>query len=104
MGAKQLNHNMKLDKFNLDNKNIIITGAAGLLGYEHTVALLNCGARVIMTDIDLKKLNLNKKKLLEINKLYKIDCYKMDVGSENSIKNIIKALVKIKIELRTEER
>tara|TARA_B110000971_G_scaffold211785_1_gene240467 strand:- start:9 stop:182 length:174 start_codon:yes stop_codon:yes gene_type:complete len=49
---------MKLDKFNLENKNIIITGAAGLLGFEHTVALLNCGARVIMTDIDLKKLSL----------------------------------------------
>ena len=90
---------MKLDKFNLENKNIIITGAAGLLGFEHTVALLNCGARVIMTDIDLKKLNENKKKLLIKNKLHRVDCYKMDVGSEKSIQNIIKILTKKKIKI-----
>jgi len=99
MVGKQLKFKMKLDKFNLENKNIIITGAAGLLGYEHTIALLNCGARVFMTDINLKKLNINKKKLLIKNKFYKIECYKMDVGSESSIKKITKTLEKKNIKI-----
>ena len=37
--------------FKLDNKTALITGAAGLLGLEHTCALLECGANVVLTDI-----------------------------------------------------
>ena len=59
---------MLLNKFSLRNKNILITGAAGSLGLEHSIALLNVGAKVIMTDIDLLKLNKNKVKLLKKNK------------------------------------
>mgnify|MGYP001460742090 FL=1 len=49
---------MQLNKFSLKNKNILITGAAGLLGYEHSVALLNVGARVIMTDVNFNGLKI----------------------------------------------
>jgi len=40
------------DKFNLTGKTALITGAAGLLGVEHAAALLESGARVILTDIN----------------------------------------------------
>jgi NAD(P)-dependent dehydrogenase (short-subunit alcohol dehydrogenase family) len=40
-----------LDKFRLSGKTALITGGAGLLGVEHAHALLESGARVVLTDI-----------------------------------------------------
>ncbi len=42
---------MAFDKFNLNSKTALITGAAGLLGIEHAAALLDSGAQVVLTDI-----------------------------------------------------
>lgn len=38
-------------KFDLTGKTALITGAAGLLGVEHSAALLESGATVVLTDI-----------------------------------------------------
>jgi len=38
------------DLFNLTGKTALITGAGGLLGPKHAEALIECGARVILTD------------------------------------------------------
>jgi len=38
------------DLFRLDGKTALITGAGGLLGPKHAEALIECGARVIITD------------------------------------------------------
>ena len=35
----------------------IITGAAGLLGEQHAIALAEAGFNIILTDIDKKNLN-----------------------------------------------
>lgn len=43
---------MAFEKFDLSGKAALITGAAGLLGIEHAVALLESGASVILTDIN----------------------------------------------------
>ena len=90
---------MRLNKFNLENKNILITGAAGSLGFEHSIALLEIGARVIMTDVNYSKLKNNKFKLTEKNPKYKIDCFKMDVSKEKSIINVLKKIKKIKLKV-----
>ena len=90
---------MLLNKFSLKNKNILITGAAGSLGLEHSIALLNVGARVIMTDVDLLKLNKNKIELLKKNKNFQLVCLKMDVSSESSVKKVLKILKKKKFKL-----
>ena len=37
---------MTLDKFRLENKNVLITGAAGLLGKEHASAILEVGGKL----------------------------------------------------------
>lgn len=42
---------MAFEKFKLSGKTALITGAAGLLGIEHAAALLESGARVVLTDI-----------------------------------------------------
>lgn len=49
-------------KFDLTGKFALITGAAGLLGLQHSLALLESGADIVITDI-------NKKNLVKIKDL-----------------------------------
>ena len=51
----------------LSNKTAIITGAAGLLGYEHAIALADAGYNIVILDINLKILK-QKAQLLDSNK------------------------------------
>ena len=46
-----------IDQFSLDNQVAIVTGAAGGLGYELVNILVDCGACVVLADIDGRKLN-----------------------------------------------
>ena len=46
-----------MQKFNLRKKFGLITGAGGLLGYEHACALLEVGAGIVLTDVNAKNLN-----------------------------------------------
>lgn len=85
------------EKFKLNNQFALITGAGGLLGYQHAKALLECGAKVVLTDINLKSLEKNFKLLkkdFNYDKIFKI---KMDVVNEKSIINCKKVLINKKI-------
>tara|TARA_B110000438_G_C15665550_1_gene585865 strand:- start:117 stop:956 length:840 start_codon:yes stop_codon:yes gene_type:complete len=87
------NHNLLNTNYNLSGKTALVTGAAGLLGVEHTIALLKIGAKVIMTDINYKKLVENSnfiKKTIGIKPII----YKMDVTDKKSIKKINSILLK----------
>jgi short-subunit dehydrogenase len=63
----------------------IITGAAGLLGEQHAMALASVGFSVILTDVDKKKLlklkNKLKKKFIKLN----IIAYPMNITNEKEI-------------------
>ena len=77
-----------LKNYNLKNKCILITGAAGLLGKQFSIALLEAGAKVILTDINLNYLTKFKKNFSKKFKSENIICYQLDVSSERSIKCI----------------
>ncbi|MDC0393497.1 SDR family oxidoreductase [Candidatus Pelagibacter sp.] len=93
--------NFFLKNYNLEKKCILITGAAGLLGKQFSIALLEAGAKVIMTDINQNSLLSFKKKLVRKFKSKNIVYYKLDVSSEYSIKSVLKKLAidKIKIDV-----
>ena len=56
---------MQLNKYDLKKKFCLITGAAGMLGYEHARTILEINGNVVLTDIDEKD-NLNAKKIKKI--------------------------------------
>jgi NAD(P)-dependent dehydrogenase (short-subunit alcohol dehydrogenase family) len=87
---------MNLSKYNLNKKFCLITGAAGLLGYEHARAILEANGNVVLTDIDEKQLVNTKKKLLSKFKKSKILYFKMNVSNLNSINFVQKSLEKKK--------
>ena len=86
-----------LKKFNLYNKFALVTGAGGLLGYEHSYALLEAGSNLIITDINIKNLNKNYVKLKKKFQNKIIIKRKMNITSENSIYACKKFLLKKKI-------
>jgi len=88
---------MTLDKFSLENKNVLITGAAGLLGKEHAFAILEVGGKVILTDVTKKKLEDTKKILSSQFNPNSILISKMDVTKKESIQKVSKDLSKSKI-------
>lgn len=45
-----------LDRFSLASKNVLITGAGGLLGVEHARAVLEAGGTALVSDLDLDRM------------------------------------------------
>lgn len=84
-----------MKNFNLKNKVAIITGSAGFFGPQHAEALLEIGAKVILTDINKKNLlnTISKSKLKKYSREILIPLV-MDVTSEISIKKVIHTLLK----------
>jgi len=67
--------------FSLENKTIIVTGAAGLIGQAQCIALSNYGATVVACDIDLNK---TRELLNKLN--HKSFAVRLDVTNSHSIK------------------
>lgn len=74
------------EKFNLSGKTALITGAAGLLGIEHAVALLQSGATVVLTDIDEMRLFSARESLLDyVANPTQILCKVMNVSRQEDV-------------------
>ncbi len=91
------NTNSNRDRFTLNGKVVLITGAGGLLGYEHAIAVLSVGATVVLTDIDFSKLENLKSRLLESNEEYssRVQIIKMDVSNSFSVEEAAIKITKI---------
>ncbi len=86
-------------KYNLKNRYCLITGAGGLLGKEHAIALSEIKSNLILTDIDIKSLHKAKKDLVNSYPKSNILIYRMDVSNEKSIIKVVKDLKKKRIKL-----
>lgn len=84
--------NAKFGKFDLSNSWALVTGAAGLLGLEHSRALLEAGANVVLQDIDPGKLERAKTILEAEYPPNTIRISSSDVTSESSMRSALKEL------------
>ena len=78
-------------KFDLTGKNILITGAAGLLGKQHAYAVAEMGGNPILIDIE----NTDEIKKSIIDK-FGTDCqnFTVDITKENSLNKLSNKLIK----------
>jgi NAD(P)-dependent dehydrogenase (short-subunit alcohol dehydrogenase family) len=79
---------LAFEKFDLTGKTALITGAAGLMGKEHAIALLESGAKVILTDIGEKELSEAKNTLLKTTRADYIDTFIMDVSKPEAVNQV----------------
>jgi NAD(P)-dependent dehydrogenase (short-subunit alcohol dehydrogenase family) len=84
---------MAFEKFDLTGKTALITGAGGLLGSEHCAALLDSGARVVMTDIREETLEIAFRYLSNHYEPTRIVVKPMDVSQPASIKETAESLL-----------
>lgn len=85
-------HTMTLSRFDLTNRTALITGAAGLLGVEHTAALLESGATVVITDVSESALQSARVALSQDFPVERIVTKVMDVTGRDAIRAVAHAL------------
>ena len=78
--------------FDLSGKVALVTGAAGLLGVEHSIALAEAGSDVVMTDINLEELELSVQNVLKITGVSP-DSMLLDVSDQDAVSSVRKELV-----------
>ncbi len=78
-------------KINLKNKNVLITGANGSIGYEITTKFLLAGANCVCVDKNFEEL---KKLISKGNYSSQITLFKVDLNKKNLIKNFINRIKK----------
>ena len=76
----------------LEGKSAVITGAGGLLGPHHAIALSYAGAKVYLLDIDDHGLNNCKKKLLKENPNASVEIFNADITDLESIESLSNSL------------
>lgn len=79
-------------KFDLTNRWALITGAAGLLGLEHSRALLEVGASVVLLDSNSDKLEQAKATLEREFPKDRIRVSLSDITSETAMSNLLREL------------
>ncbi len=84
---------MVSSKFNMNDRTALITGAAGLLGVQHAYALLECGASVVLVDLDKDKLEIAYSKLSKTFSKDKIYTKTLNLVNEDEIIKLSKELI-----------
>ena len=74
--------------FDLTNKWALITGAAGLLGKQHSISLLELNANIVLVDLDLEKLENLQSELQQDFPNQRILIFSTDISDEKSVLQI----------------
>jgi NAD(P)-dependent dehydrogenase (short-subunit alcohol dehydrogenase family) len=83
---------MYLEKFRLDGRVAVVTGAARGIGFAITDALSEAGATVVLTDMDGAALNAARDKLNALGR--KTDALALDVTKPRDVESACDAIVK----------
>lgn len=81
------------DIFTLENKVIVVTGAAGLLGFEYCKAIIQAKGIPILLDIDKNLINDKVENLKQEYANCKCDGYVIDITNENLVKKNCKDII-----------
>lgn len=77
-----------LESYSLKGRRALVTGAAGLLGQQHAVALAEIGAEVILTDYDSRRLSAAVENVSQLMPARYRGIH-MDVTDEHSIRDTL---------------
>ena len=83
--------------FDLSDKTILITGAAGILGRQHANAVVSHGATVILTDVNLESVERLRDELNEKYCKETVVSEYMNVLDKSSIEKVIQKYDKIDV-------
>lgn len=79
-------------RYDLTGKRALITGSAGLLGREHAAALIECGADVVLTDLNADALEAARTALVASLPGAPVHCHVLDVTDRDNIRRVAGAL------------
>lgn len=84
-----------IEKFYIENKIVVITGGAGLLGKKHAEAVIEGKGIPVLIDISAQALNTAKKQLIDTyGENCSVECYTADITESERIKEISDDLIK----------
>ena len=92
-----MSQGLNLSKFDLSNKWVVVTGAAGLLGKQHSTALLEVNANLVLLDKDKDKIIQLAHELNQLGFSGKILNYEIDITNESKVLAVNKVLSAKKI-------
>jgi len=92
-----LSQGLNLSKFDLSNKWVVVTGAAGLLGKQHCTALLEVNANLVLLDKDKDKIIQLAHQLNQLGFSGEILNYEIDITIESKVLAVNKDLSAKKI-------
>jgi NAD(P)-dependent dehydrogenase (short-subunit alcohol dehydrogenase family) len=85
---------VSLNRFDLQGKTALITGAAGLLGREHAISLLENGATVVLTDMSPAALEAATQALREHHNPQRVLAAVMDVTDPAAVERVAQSLIR----------
>ncbi len=85
-------HRFLDSRFDLKNKNVLITGGGGLLGPQHGIALAKWGANIILIDINTKGLDKSKNIILKALPDSSIITKVIDITKQHELEELINQL------------